>query len=249
MASACAPRAASSASSVSVSEPPPRGGDVARETHGRLVELVGVGRRHDDVHAREHGGADERAADVVGIADVGQAHAGEVGPEALAQREQIGQRLARMMVVREAVDHGHARELRQLVDVGLRERADHDRVEIAREHHRGVAHGLAAAELELALRHVERVAAELVHADLERHARARRGLVEDHAERSAGAQLVRRARLLRGLQGDAEGQQPVELGRREIPRAQDNRSLPGTGRLGQRCCMIIHKNARVYEGG
>ena len=135
---------------------------VARRRRVALVELVGVGRRDDDVAARDHGGADERAADVVGVADVGQAQAAQVGAEALAQRQQVGERLARVMVVGEAVDHGHARELGELVDVGLRVRADHDRVEVAREHHRGVAHGLAAAELQLALRQVERVAAELV---------------------------------------------------------------------------------------
>ena len=121
------------------------GGDAVREAHRRLVELVGVGRGDDDVHACDHRRAHERAADVVGIADVGQAHAAQVGAEALAQRQQVGQRLARVVIVGEAVDHGHARELGQLVDVGLRERADHDRVEVAREHHRGVAHRLAAA--------------------------------------------------------------------------------------------------------
>ena len=185
VASACAPRAASSASSVSVSEPAAGSGHCRGEVHRRLVELVGVGRGDDDVDAGDHRRAHERAADVVGIADVGQAHAPQVGAEALAQRQQVGQRLARMVIVGEAVDDGHARPLGQLVDVGLRERADHDRVEVAREHHRRVAHGLAAAQLELALRQVERVAAELVHADLEGHARARGGLVEDHAERAA----------------------------------------------------------------
>ena len=76
---------------------------------------------------------------------------------------------------------GTSAQVGQLVDVGLRERADHDRVEVAREHHRRVAHRLAAPQLELALREVQRVAAQLAHADLERDARAGGGLVEDHA--------------------------------------------------------------------
>ena len=80
--------------------------------------------------------------------------------------------------------------LGELLDVVLREGADHDRVEVAREDDGGVLDRLAAAELEVACREVEAVAAELGDADLERDPRPRRGLLEDHPERAAGEELV-----------------------------------------------------------
>jgi hypothetical protein len=54
------------------------------------------------------------------------------------------------------------------------EGADHDAVDIAREHAGGVGDRLAAAELNVARREKQRVAAELPHPDLERDAGARR---------------------------------------------------------------------------
>ena len=57
---------------------------------------------------------------------------------------------------------GIERVPRQLLDVGVVEGADHDAVEVAGEHPRGVADRLAAAELDVARREEERVPAELV---------------------------------------------------------------------------------------
>ena len=69
--------------------------------------------------------------------------------------------------------------------------ADHDRVGVAREHARGVADGLAAAELQVAGVQHHAVAAELAHGDLERDAGPGRGLFEDHHQRLAGERPVR----------------------------------------------------------
>ena len=70
------------------------------------------------------------------------------------------------------------------------ENADHDGVDIARQHARGIGDRLAAAELHFLPGEHDDVAAELAHRDIERHARARRGLVEDHRQRLAGERLV-----------------------------------------------------------
>ncbi len=74
------------------------------------------------------------------------------------------------------------------------ENADHDRVDVAREHARGVGDGLAAAELHFLTGQHHDVAAELAHRDIEGDARASRGLVEDHRQRLAGKRPVARSR-------------------------------------------------------
>ena len=111
-----------------------------------------------------------------------------------------------MRVVREPVDHGDVGSLGQFLDVLLGEGADHDRVEVARQDGAGVADRLAPAQLQVAGREVEAVAAELGDPDLERDASSRRGLLEDHPQRAAGKELVRLAGLLRSLErvGDVE---------------------------------------------
>ena len=113
-----------------------------------------------------------------------------------------------MQQVGEPVDHRHVGVLRQLLDVLVRERADHDAVDVARQHARRVGDRLAAAELHVARREKERVSAELVGADLERDARARARLHEDHRERlSRERLLVVRA----GAHPLGEREQAVEL--------------------------------------
>ena len=66
------------------------------------------------------------------------------------------------------------------------ERADHDGIDIAREHARGVGDGLAAAELHVLAGQHDAFAAELAHGDVEGHPGAGRGPVEDHGQRGAG---------------------------------------------------------------
>ena len=105
-----------------------------------------------------------------------------------------------MRAVGQAVDDGDGRVGRELLDIGLGERPDHDRVEVAREDDGRVLDRLAAPELQVAGREVEAGAAELVDPDLERDARSRRGLLEDHPERSAGEEVVLLARLLPTLE-------------------------------------------------
>ena len=105
-------------------------------------------------------------ADVVAVADVRDADAFEAA-EALADREHVGKRLARVELVGEAVHDRNGCVLREFVDVGLPERPDHDRIEVAREHDRGVANRLSTPELGLAGRKVETHTAELGHGDAE----------------------------------------------------------------------------------
>src|SRR5437660_11312978 len=72
----------------------------------------------------------------------------------------------------------------EALDDLLLEGADHHQVAHARDHLRRVLDRLAAPELRVTRVQVDRRAAELVHARLERQARARRLLLEDHRQRA-----------------------------------------------------------------
>ena len=73
-----------------------------------------VGRRagDGDVHTGQRAGLEQRVGDVVAVADVGEAQAVEL-PEALLQGEQVGERLAWMVVVGQQVDDRDRRIDRQ----------------------------------------------------------------------------------------------------------------------------------------
>ena len=133
--------------------------------------------------------------------------------EVLRNREQVGEHLAGVQQVGQPVDHRDVGVLGQLLDLGVGERADHDPVHVAREHARGVGDRLAAAELDVARREEERVSAELPGAHLERDARARRRLHEDHRQRFPGERLLHVAPV-RIVLGEIE--EAVQLLGREV---------------------------------
>src|SRR5262249_22165522 len=116
------------------------------------------------------------------------------------------------------VDDGHIRVLRQLLDVLVRERADHDAVDVTRQHSRRVSDRLAATELNVARRKKERVSAELERADLERDAGARARLPEDHGERPSRQRLFR---VLPRAHRLGEREQTLELRAGEIRDGQE----------------------------
>ena len=80
--------------------------------------------------------------------------------------------------------------MRHLDELGVVVGADHDRVDHAAEHARGVRHRLAAAELHRARIHDDRGSAELAHRHVEGDARTGRVLLEDHRERAAGERPI-----------------------------------------------------------
>ena len=105
-----------------------------------------------------------------------------------------------MRAVGQTVDDRDGRVGRELLDIGLRKRPDHDCVEIAREDDGRVLDRLTAPQLEVARGEIEACAAELIDPDLERDPRSSRRLLEDHPERSAGEEVVLLARLLSTLE-------------------------------------------------
>jgi len=120
-----------------------------------LLELVPGGRGDDELDPGELAGDRQRAGDVVAVADVGEAQPVELA-EALAQGEQVGERLAGVVQRGERVDDRHLGPGRQLGDVLVGAGADHDRVEVAGEDAAGVADRLAARELQFVAAQDER---------------------------------------------------------------------------------------------
>jgi len=120
------------------------------------------------------------------------------------------------MRVGESVDHRDLAVLGEVVDVLLGEGADHDAVDVAAHHVRGVLDGLADAQLDVVGAEEHGLGAELLDADLEAHAGARAGLHEDHGDGAAGEHGMRLAALLSRLELGSEVEQRDHFGRREV---------------------------------
>src|SRR6185437_1336581 len=171
---------------------------IADDTHlGRLLrsrqQMIGrlVTRRAGEVEVEPEaeGGVDPGIRHVVAVADPGVLLVGDIA-EVLADGEQVSEHLAGMQEIGQTVDHGHVGEPGQLLDVLVGEGADHDAIDVARQHARGVGDRLAASELDVARREEEGVAAQVEGADLERDAGPRARLHEDHGERLTGERLL-----------------------------------------------------------
>ena len=121
---------------------------------------------------------------IVAVAGPGDGLAGN-RTAMLLEGHDVGHQLAWMGVVGQPVDHRNGGVLGQLQQPLMRGGADHDRIDIARQHLGGVGDGFGAAELHLGAGQHDGLAAKLAHADVEGDARARRRLVEDHRQHLA----------------------------------------------------------------
>ena len=96
---------------------------------------------------------------------------------------QVGEQLARVELVAQRVDNRNARAIGHFFETGLRERAPHNRGDLAFEHACRVGDALFAGELTVTSLNDKWLTAEVGDADGETHARARRRLVEDDRDR------------------------------------------------------------------
>ena len=119
----------------------------------------------------------------------------------------------------QAVDHRHGGVLGELEHHRVVEDADHDRVDVARQHPRRVGDGLAAAELHLLAGEHDGLAAELAH----RRRRRRRACGSRACRRSSPAPCRRAAASLRHLalaavrlEGGARLEDAAQLGAGEV---------------------------------
>ena len=174
--------------------------------------LRGQLRRGRDLQAEIEplGGVHPGGEHVVGVAGPGHGLAADRAA-VLLEGHHVGEHLARMGAPGEAVDDRHRRMAGEPDQHLVIEGADHDAVDVARQHPGGVGDGLAAPELHLLTGQGDRFTAELAHGDVERHARARRRLVEDHRQGAAGERLVGGHVLAPRLHGAARLDHPAQL--------------------------------------
>src|SRR5690606_29761241 len=99
-----------------------------RGAHAGRVELVAARGRHVQREAQHFGGLQPGVRHIVGVADPGHRLAG-YGAAVFDIGEDIGQDLARVKLVGQAVDDRHARVRGKALDAGLLEGADHDDVD------------------------------------------------------------------------------------------------------------------------
>ncbi len=113
----------------------------------------------------------------------------------------VGHDLAGVRIVGQRVDDGNRRRVGEFEQAVMFLGADHDDVDIARQHPRGIGDRLVAAQLHFGAGQHDRLAAKLAHGDIEGDAGSRRRLLEDHRQHLAGKRRAGRAALLRALAG------------------------------------------------
>src|SRR6266550_891055 len=126
-----------------------------------------------------------RGEHVVAVARPGDGAAAD-RTAVLLESHNVGEHLAGMRTTSEAVDHRHSRVLGELQQRLVLSRADHDAIDVAREHPRRIRDTFAATELHVVPGERDRLAAELAHGNVEGDPRAGRRPIEDHGQRAAG---------------------------------------------------------------
>ena len=139
----------------------------------------------------------------------------------LFKGHQVSHDLAGMRQPRECIDNRNGRVAREFQQHLVFENADHDGVDIARQNTRRIGDGLAAAELHFLAGQHDHVAAELTDRHIERHPRARRGLIEDHCQRLCRRTVRRRAAYALLFHRPAGVDHAAQFARRDIDEIQE----------------------------
>ena len=118
----------------------------------------------------------------------------------------VGHDLTGMRAVGQPVDHRNGGIFRHLQQGLLFESADHDHIDIARQHAGGVGDGLTMAELHIGARKHHGLPTHLPHAHVERDTRPGRGFLKDQRDHVILQRLViirraARAAIARGFHG------------------------------------------------
>jgi hypothetical protein len=153
----------------------------------RGVRQIALGRADPHVQPGRRAAQQVRVRHVAGaVAHEGERLPGErAHPTAvLRDREQVRQHLARVELVGQRVDHGHAGLARHLLEALLRVGPPDDRRDLSAQDARRVGDRLAHTDLGKVAVDDEREPAELGDTRRERDLRAQRRLVEDHRDDS-----------------------------------------------------------------
>ena len=161
------------------------------------VRVVALGAGDGKLEIQQPGGIDPGVAHVVAVADPGNPTSADIA----AQFEpglHVGEQLAGMQQVGQAVDDRHAGVSGEGFDALVTEGPDHHHIHHAGNDAGGILDRLAAAELAVARRQEHCMTAELGHAGLEGNPGTGRGFLEDHRHHPARQGVVQPS-VLQGL--------------------------------------------------
>ncbi|MNT38253.1 hypothetical protein D3C72_1744390 [compost metagenome] len=128
----------------------------------------------------------------------------------------VGQQLARVQVIGQAIDHRYAGVGGEFGQVAVGKGTDHHGVEHARHDDGTVADRLATAQLGVAWRQEDRLAAELDHAGLKGDSGAGRGFLENHPQDAVFQRLEQYAAVTQVLELNASTDHADQLFGRAI---------------------------------
>src|SRR6185436_9099509 len=153
------------------------------------LDFVSWWRGNMHVEVQNFGSLQPRVADIIRVPD--PRHCLTANRSALLDLGvDVGQNLAGMILVGQAVDHRHARMCGKTLDDFLLESADHHHVAHARNDLGCIFHRFPAAELGIAGAEEDRRPAQLVHAGLERQPGTGALLLEYHHQRAVEHRMV-----------------------------------------------------------
>ena len=109
----------------------------------------------------------------------------------------VGDDFARGGFLREPIDDRHICILSHFDEALVVSGAQHDRVDIARQHARGIGHAFTLSDMGGGGIHDDRAAAQLAHGHIKRESRAHGGFFEHHSEHVIFAGRVVIGRALR----------------------------------------------------
>src|SRR5271156_6270443 len=153
--------------------------------HDVWIRLVSRRRRDANVSSGARADAEQRVASVIAIADVCDFQAAQIS-EAFFEREEISERLARMIAIGKRVDHRNSGVGGQLIERFLLEDARDDAGDPAFQAFRDVRNGFALAQMRDGVIKKYGRTAQACDTDFESDAGAQRRLFEDQREEAAG---------------------------------------------------------------
>src|SRR4051812_31248461 len=183
-------------------------------------------RRGNREPAAEHGdGIGERRRDVVAVTHERDCAIAQAAPS-LDHRQDVGERLARMLLVAQRVDDAQpGRGGREQLDAALRERPNHRGEDPSLEVAGDVFDRFASAERDVG-RRLDHVAPELTHRDREGRAGPERRLLEEQRDVAAGQRRrVLAARAARRLHRRREVEARLEIRWRHVADREELRQV------------------------
>ena len=177
-------------------------------------ESVAVGRGHGEPQPHLAAAFGQAAGHVVAIAHVGQCPAFDAAEDFL-QRVQVGQRLAGMGQVGQAVDDRASAIFGQLGQSVVVIGADDDQIDVLAQHPGEIGHALSGAKADVVAQE-QAAAAQMAHARLEADPSPQRGLFEQQGHHAPGQQGLAQALRELGLQVLGDGKNAIDLDRCQV---------------------------------